>query len=158
MGVFQSHYKGLPAASEGDTYHEQWVAGTYIVSGVFQRRCYVTVEQLDHDIPQFFQLLRQNKRAIWPRGICGYYAIPIYTADRFQQTVIDWVHRRPQYKYAMWYEPVLYDRVHNIAQTRASWGRNGEAFRAFLFGIISAALDALRRHEGHAELPRVNID
>ncbi len=157
MNIFEKHNQGLKAAPEGDTYHEQWVSGTYVVAGVFQRRGRLfTVGQVRKDIPALFESLRRNKKAIWPKGVCGYYAIPVYTADGFDQGLIDWVHARPRHKYAMWHEPVLYDRIRNTAETNASWGLGGRAFRIFLFEVIYTALHGLARKEGHSGFPIVN--
>lgn len=157
MPIFEAHNLGLKATTEGDTFHEQWVSGTYIVAGVFQRPChFLVVRQIQDQIPRLFELLRRNKKAWWPKGICAYYAIPIYISDNFDQTVIDWVHSRPKYRYAMWHEPVLYDRVRNIAEINNVWGLYCAAFRTFLFEVILTALHGLSQKEGHTDLPLLN--
>lgn len=157
MSIFEAHNRGLKAAPEGDTYHEQWVAGTYIVAGVFQRKhAGISVREMQAEVPRLFDLLKANKRGRWPKGICGYYAIPIYTCDSLDTGAVDWVHSRPKYRYAMWHEPVLYDRGHNIVEMNAAWRLYGSAFRVFLFEVIFTALNGLAKKEGHASFPQVN--
>lgn len=157
MTIFEKHNLGLEAIPRGDTFHEQWVSGTYIVSGVFQLPCHrLDLRDIQEQIPRLFEALRKTKSGWWPKGICGYFAIPIYTADTFEQTVVEWVHSRPKYKYAMWHEPVLYDRVRNVVEMNNSWGNDGSAFRIFLFDVIHKALHGLARKERHATFPLVN--
>lgn len=157
MSIFEAHNLGLKAEPEGDTYHEQWVSGTYIVAGVFQRRpARISVQEIQSDAPRLFDLLKTNKRARWPKGICGYYAIPIYTCDVLDAAVVDWVHSRPKYRYAMWHEPILYDRDRNIAEMNAGWRLYGAAFRVFLFEVIFTALNGLAKKDGHPTFPQVN--
>jgi hypothetical protein len=157
MNIFEAHNQGLKAISEGDTFYEQWGSGTYIVAGVFQRPCHLLdVRQIQDKIPYLFGLLKKNKKGWWPKGICGYYAIPIYISDAFDQTVIEWVHSRPTYRYAMWHEPVLYNRVCNVAEMNKSWGLYCAAFRIFLFEVIFLALQGLSQKNGHTQFPFVN--
>jgi len=148
---------GLKAKPEGDTYHEQWVSGTYIVAGVFQRKtARISVQEIQSDAPRLFDLLKVNKKAIWPKGICGYYAIPIYSCEVLDAGAVDWVHSRPKYRYAMWHEPVLYDRGRNVAEMNADWRLYGAAFRVFLFEAIFTALNGLAKKEGHPTFPQIN--
>lgn len=157
MSIFQVHNTGLVAVPEGDTFYEQWVSGTYVVAGVFRRSVdSLTVDEMRDNIPAWFDLLKHNKHARWPRGICGYYAIPVYTGASFDQSVVDYVHKRPKHRYAMWHEPVLYNRVANTAETNMSWRLYGRAFRLFLFESIVAALLGLHREHGHTDYPLVN--
>lgn len=157
MSIFETHNLGLKAAPEGDTYYEQWVAGTYIVAGVFQRRqAAIGVTDIQTGIPGWFDLLKARKKARWPRGLCGYFAIPIYTCDSLDQAAVEWVHARPRYRYAMWHEPVLYDRVRNAAEMNAAGGLRGSAFHVFVFEVVMTALHGLARKEGHASLPLLN--
>jgi hypothetical protein len=52
MGIFQSHYVGSYLAPEQDAHHAQWVAGTYVVTGVFQRQCTdLALKQIQDHIP-----------------------------------------------------------------------------------------------------------
>ena len=157
MNIFQIHNTGLSAAAEGNTFHEQWISGTYIVAGVFQIpvNSLSTVE-LNANIPHWFDMLASSKKAWWPRGICGYFAIPIYACPFFDQPVIDLVHNRPKYRYAMWHEPVLYDFRANTAQTNANYGLYCSAFRFFLFETIITTLYGLHQKYGHREFPKVN--
>jgi hypothetical protein len=157
MSIFEQHNLGLKATPVGDTFYEQWVAGTYIVAGVFHRHCQnLDVRHIQEQTPELFHHLRQHKKGLWPRGISAFYAIPIYTSDGFDAAVVDWVHARPKYRYAMWHEPVLYDRKLNNAEMNSSWGLYGAAFRIFLFEAVYTALRVKSQHEGHAEFPLVN--
>lgn len=157
MSIFEAHNLGLKATPEADTYHEQWVSGTYLVAGVFQRKhLLIGVPQIEAEAPRLFTLLKAHKNARWPKGICGYYAIPIYTCDSLDSSAVDWVHSRPKYRYAMWHEPVLYDRRQNIAEMNAKWRIHCSAFREFLFEVIFTALNGLARKEGHPAFPQVN--
>lgn len=157
MSIFEAHNRGLKATPDGDTYHEQWVAGAYIVAGVFQRKhAVISVPEIQTEAPQLFDLLKANKRARWPKGICGYYAIPIYTCDALDSAAVDWVHSRPKYRYAMWHEPVLYDRGRNMAEMNAAWRLYGSAIRVFLFEVIFTALKGLAKKEGQPSFPQLN--
>lgn len=157
MGLFQFHNGALVATPEKDAHYEQWVSGTYIVAGVFHRRVDgLTTDGIRDCIPGWFDLLRSRKKAWWPRGICGYYAMPIFTGPAFVTPVVDWVHNRPKHRFAMWHEPVLYNHVANTAETYMNWGLFGRAFRLFVFESILAGLLGLHRQYGHAEFPSVN--
>jgi hypothetical protein len=157
MSIFESHYTGPVITEDGDNFHEQWVSGTYIVAGVFIRRCScLSISQIGEEIPHLFELLCINKQAWWPRGICAYYAIPIYTSNEFDPATVDWVHTRPEYKYAMWHEPVLYDRKRNTAEIYLAEGLCRLAFRVFLREVIYGALRAVSQREGYSDFPAVN--
>lgn len=69
---------------------------------------------------------------------------------------MNWVHSRPKYRYAMWHEPVVYDRGRNVAEMNANWRLIGSAFRVFLFESIFTALNGLSEKEGYSTFPRVN--
>lgn len=157
MNIFEEHSRGLKPNPEGDIHHEQWVAGTYIVAGVFQRKhAVISVREIQAEAPILFDLLKANKRARWPKGLSAYYAIPIYICDSLNTATVEWVHSRPKYRYAMWHEPILYDRGRNIVEMNAKWGLTGAAYRVFLFEVIFTALDALAKNEGHSSFPQVN--
>lgn len=159
MALFERHNLGLHASATGDSIHEQWVSGTYVVAGVFQQHCeHVQLRQIVERIPHYFESLRLQKKAIWPRGICGYYTIPIYSVEHFDDDALRWVRSRPSYRYAMWHEPVLYDWRSNRAEMNRQWGINGSAFRIFLYEVIASALVNLMRHYDHAERPTLNGD
>ncbi len=140
-----------------DAYHEQWVSGTYIVAGIFLRRSEsIRSGQIQSDISGFFDLLKKKRKRRWPRGICAYYAIPVYICDKLDFNAVKWVHSRPRYRYAMWHEPVLYDRHNNLAEMNAAWGLYSSSFRSFLSNLIFAALSELADHEGHVSFPQTN--
>jgi len=149
---------------EGDVIHKQWmigplwkIGGVYTVIGVFHRSGQgLTVQQLQDDIPGFFKLLCKSQHQR-PRACCEYRAIAIYSADGFDQAVIDWVHdRRPGYKRHMFHEAVLYDRVRNCAEVRVRRGLFANAHDPVLDGVLPAAVEALAKQEGHAKVEQVN--
>ena len=157
MSIFQIHNTGLSATPEGNTFHEQWVSGTYIVAGVFQNPvASISISEINANIPRWFDILASNKNAWWPRGICGYMAIPVYASHSFDNTVLDLVRNRPKYKYAMWHEPVLYNFHENSVHMNTKLGLYGSAFRIFLFESILTALYGLHHKYGHKSFPIVN--
>jgi hypothetical protein len=157
MSIFDKHNRAMTVTPDGDTYYEQWVSGTYIVAGVFHRKCHtIEATQIQENIPKLFEFLKANKKGRWPKGICAYYAIPIYTCDHLDANAVEWVNARPKYRSAMWHEPVLYDRNHNIAEMNARWGLFCSAYRAFLFEVFTLALQGLSKREGHALFPQIN--
>jgi len=64
--------------------------------------------------------------------------------------------KNSKYRYALWHEPVLYDRTLNKVDIYSSWGLYGAAVRVFLFEAIYTAMHAKAQHEGHVEYPLVN--
>lgn len=63
MCIFETHNQGWNTDPNGDTYHEQWVAGTYIVAGIFQRRhVLISARDIQAEIPGLFDLLKVNKK------------------------------------------------------------------------------------------------
>ena len=143
---------------EGDIFHEQRILPCVrMIIGVFHRsgQC-LTVQQLQDDIPGFFELLGKNQKQR-PRGLCEYHAIAIYTADGFDQTVIDWAHDlETQYRRRrMFYEVVLYDRVRNAAEVRERQ-KFGDAYDQVFKGVLPAAVESLAKHEGQTTVEWVN--
>ena len=142
---------------EGDIFHEQRILpGIRMIIGVFHRSGQgLTVQQLQNDIPGLFERLRDSQRQS-PRGLREYHAVAIYTADGFDQTVMDWVHGHgTKYGRHMFYEVVLYDRVRNTAEVREK-EHFGDTHDQVLKGVLPAAVESLARHEGHATVERVN--
>lgn len=136
---------------------ERWVSGTYIVSGVYTILADRFEENvLQDNLPALFSTLRERRVRKWPRGICGYYAIPIYVGKGFSMDVVRWVQNRPKYRYAMWHEPVLYNCAENEAFTNAKWGLYGIAFRDYLGEQIFSSLASIAKNDGHSCFPRVN--
>jgi hypothetical protein len=146
--------------AENPTFIERWVVGTYLVAGVFPTEgCGLSVERLVAQIPSFYAATRSQKRAMWPRGICGYYLIPIYIAESFDADVIEWVHSYHPYSWAIWHVPVLYNRATNGVEKRAyldpradKYHSYGSAFRPYLESIIGTGLRAISHRFGY-ELP-----
>jgi hypothetical protein len=145
--------------AEHPTFVERWIVGTYIVAGVFPTEGRsLTVESLVAQIPSFYNATRSHKRAIWPRGICGYFLIPIYIAESFDTDVIEWVHSYHPYRWAIWHVPVLYNSTDNSVDNRAygksrsdKWGY-GSFFWPYLESIIGTGLRAVSHRFGY-ELP-----
>lgn len=145
--------------AEHPTFVERWIAGTYIVAGIFpiEGRS-LTVERLVAQIPSFYAVTRSHKRAMWPRGICGYYLIPIYIAESFDADVIEWVHSYHPYRWAIWHVPVLYTSTDNSVDKRAYGDPRsdrhgyGSSFWLYLESIIGTELRTVSRRFGY-ELP-----
>jgi hypothetical protein len=136
---------------------ERWISGTYIVSGVFTipfDRIGTTV--LQDNLPALFSTLRGKQLRKWPRGISGYYAIPIYVGNGFSLDVVQWVQSRPKYRYAMWHEPVLYDLAGNQAFMNTKWGLYGLAFRKHLAERTFHSLANIAQNANHSSFPTVN--
>ena len=136
---------------------EKWVSGTYIVSGVFDISGEGnSLEDIQGNIACLFSYLQKKRRRKWPRGIAGYFAIPIYSGDQFSIPLIDWVQNRPKYRYAMWHEPVLYNRCANAAIMNTVWGLAGRTFRDFFAENAFAGLAELAANAGADSFPSVN--
>ena len=136
---------------------ERWVSGPYVVSGVFT----IPVSRIGKNALQdnqnnLFSMLREKRVRKWPRGICGYYAIPIYIGNCFSLDAVQWVQSRPKYRYAMWHEPVLYDRAKNLVFMNTKWGMYGLAFREYLSERTFASLAYLAKSDNHRSFPSVN--
>lgn len=141
---------------EGDIFHEQRLfLGVQLAIGVFHRSGQgLTVQQLQDDIPRFFELLRENQGQ--KRGLREYRAIAIYSADGFDPSVIEWVHGHgTKYNRHMFYEVVLYDRMCNAAEVRER-RKIGDTHDPVLQEVLPAAVEALARREGHAQVERIN--
>lgn len=136
---------------------ERWVSGTYIVSGVFDISSDGnSLEEMQGNIACLFSYLQKKRRRRWPRGIAGYFAIPIYSGEQFSAPLIDWVQNRPKYRYAMWHEPVLYNRCTNAAIMNTGWGPAGRSFRNCFAENAFAGLAELASNAGSDTFPSVN--
>lgn len=136
---------------------ERWISGTYIVSGVFIIPVNRIGENaLQDNLSALFSTLQEKRSRKWPRGICGYYAIPIYVGKGFSSDVVQWVQSRPKYRYAMWHEPVLYDRSENVAFMNTRWGKYGLAFREYLAERTFSSLATIVKNDNHSVFPVVN--
>lgn len=158
----------LPTASLGDnpinakqpTFLERWVAGTYLVTGIFPTDGReLTIERMIAAIPSLYTTTRANKQARWPRGLCGYFLVPIYTAPSFDPGVIEWVHSFHPYRWVIWHVPVLYHTATNAVDKRVygdprsdKYHHYGSTFRPYLENVIGSALRAVARPFGH-QLP-----
>jgi hypothetical protein len=155
MSVFSLMDAGFEVHEERPTFLEQWVAGTYVVAGIFPTDgTGLNIEQMKEQIPWLYATTRAHKRARWPKGICGYYLLPVYTAECFHPKVIEWVHSYHRYRWAIWHEPVLYATKANVAELRADYSLHGSAFRSHLTNLIDASLRTIARRFGH-EFPRM---
>ena len=138
--------------AEHPTFVERWVVGTYLVAAIFPTDGRsLTLEHLVSQVPTFYAAARSHKQAIWPRGVCGYYLIPIYIAESFDASVIEWVHSYHPYRWAIWHVPVLYTTTHNSVEKRAyrdprsdKYHWHGSAFRPYLEHVIGTALMPFR--------------
>ena len=146
-----------PLSFSGFSLEEKWVSGTYIISGLFSiSGDGFDPETLTRNLPTLFSHLQQCRRWKLPRGICGYFAIPIYCSEKFSSSLIHWVQNRPKYRYAMWHEPVLYDLSHNEAYTSSFGAQSGAAFRSFVVNRQCSALAEIAKNMGIDSYPSVN--
>ena len=147
----------LQVDAQGPTFLEQWVAGTYLVTGLFPSDGRgLTVERMIQQIPAFYAESRSHKRVMWPRGVCGYFLVPIYTADSFDASVIEWVHSYHPYRWAIWHTPVLYHSNDNSVDKRFygdpradKYYWYGSAFRPYLEDVIGVGLRSVARRFGY---------
>jgi hypothetical protein len=138
------------------TFLEQWVSGTYLVSGVFPIESNtLTIQQVVSKIPLLYSEVKSSKRANWPRGICGYYLIPVYISYSFDESVVAWVHSFHSYRWAIWHEPVLYCKADNTSHLRNDYGYRGNAFRAYLSNVIGDTLKTVSSRFNF-EFPKIN--
>lgn len=157
MNIFEGDCIGFVPSPDQASFHEQWVSGTYIVVGVFPYHVeHLTPSHIRQDIPSLFEQTRHRKRALWPKGICAYYLIPIYCSDTFSQETIDWVSKRPTYRWAIWHEPVLFNTRENNAHTNMNWGLYCSAFRQFLVRVFVAGVCTLSRKYKFSSQPVLN--
>jgi len=135
-------------------FSEQWLRGTYLVSGVFPiQKSGLTIRDIIEQIPALYDETISHKRAIWPRGICGYFLVPIYISDSFDELVQNWVRSYHRYRWAIWHEPLLYNKHDNVVYMRSDYGTHGAAFRPYLAKIIGSALTTIT-HKYHMSFPR----
>ncbi len=145
----------------GSTFIEQWIAGTYLVCGIFPSEVQgLTVSDAAERIPALYATTKSQKRRYWPRGVCGYYLIPIYISSSFDATVVEWAREFHRYRWAIWHEPILYSTAHNTVDMRADYGLYASAYRPFLFRIVHTALAAVtsRFHPGTNATINPNYD
>jgi hypothetical protein len=138
------------------TFFEQWVSGTYLVSGVFPIESNsLNIPQVVSKIPLLYSELKSSKQANWPRGICGYYLIPIYIVDSLDESVIAWVQSYHSYRWVIWHEPILYCKTDNTSYLRNDYGHRGSAFRNYLSNVISETLKTVSSRFNF-EFPTIN--
>ena len=121
---------------------EGWMAGTYIVAGVFAIPVEsLTIAEVQRKIPTLYEVTSGAKREWWwPRGLCGTFLFPFYIGSAFNPALIEWVQRRRPYRYAIWHEPVLYDIRQNAVWMRSDYGHFGSAFYPLVFRLYRRAL------------------
>ena len=131
-------------------FEEQWCAGTYLVSGVFFfNGAGLVSSDITNAIRPLYERTKIKKRAIWPRGLSGYYIIPIFTAPSFDEDVVSYVHVRMPFQWAIWPEPVLYRNTDNSAERRNDYRLHGAAFHSYLNKIIASGLNVVAELAGH---------
>ena len=94
--------------TQSPLFTEQWQAGTYLVSVVFFfDGSGITPAGITDAISPLYESTKKQRRCAWPRGLSGFYIIPIFTAASFCKEVIQCVHMRMPFHWAIWPEPVL---------------------------------------------------
>jgi hypothetical protein len=131
-------------------FEERWYAGTYLVSGVFFfDGTGITPSDISHSIDPLYERTKKQKRRLWPRGLCGYYIIPIFTAVSFDDEVVRFVRTRMAFRWAIWPEPALYRSVANSAERRNDYGMQGAAYYPYVSLLIAAGLSIAAKTAGH---------
>jgi hypothetical protein len=130
---------------------EQWFAGTYLVSGTFfLKGDGVTPGQIIAQVDLLYREIRRHKRAKWPRGLAGFFVIPVFCSTSFSPEVSIWVRTRHPYKWAIWLEPLLYDSCANTVLLREDYQLFGRAFFPYLNQLFTAGLSRAAAHFGHS--------
>ncbi len=159
MNIFQHRAKNFEPKTASPNFHEQWVVGTYVVTGLFGSTVSnLTINDIESRIPQLYDMTRQAQHAWWPRGIAGYYLITIYSGTVFDSEVIEWVHLRPKYRWAVWHEPILYNLKSNSIEMNRNWGRYCAAFRPYLSDILRSQLAHTAKEHGFDDGPEVDFN
>lgn len=133
---------------------ERWFAGTYVVTGVFfLDGSDLTLAKIAADIEPLYLEIRKQKKAKWPRGLAGFFVIPIYCAPSFSDEVFESIRRRLPFRWAIWPEPLLYRTSDNSVSLRGDYGLHGRAFYPYLNQLFVAGLAKAASHFGHRTLP-----
>jgi len=138
------------AAIDEPQFAERWFGGTYIVSGTFilEGRD-ITPARISEDIDPLYRETARSKRARWPRGLTGFFIIPIYCAPSFGEEVLACVRTRLPFRWAIWPEPMLYDTSRNAVTSREDFGLHGAAFRPYLNHLFETGLTRAATLFGH---------
>jgi len=133
---------------------ERWFAGTYVVSGTFfLDGAAVTSSHVESDIEPLYREVRRSKKAMWPRGLAGFFVIPIYCAAGFDDEIRGWIRSRHSFAYAIWPEPLLYETSQNSVIFREDFGARGSAFYPYLSQLFGIGLNRAAAHFGHSSPP-----
>jgi hypothetical protein len=131
-------------------FDEQWVAGTYLISGIFFFDSpSLTSAVIADAINPLYERTKKQRRRAWPRGVSGYYIIPIFTAPSFDDQVVNFVHVRMTFRWAIWPEPVLYRSADNTVEQRADYGLHGAAFYYYVQTMIGASVGVVAKLAGY---------
>ena len=134
---------------------ERWVAGTYVVSGIFfLEGDGVTPEKVWADVDSLYRETRAKKKAKWPRGVAGFYIIPIYCGAAFSTEILAWIRQRHPYRWAVWAEPMLYNVSENSVTFREDYRYFGCAFFPYLGELFTTGLSRVAPHYGHTGTPQ----
>jgi hypothetical protein len=148
MKLFESNCTGFSPIPNSDNFHEQWVSGTYILTGIFPRSGDgITIAKIRNEVPTFYSLVKEKQKKKIPRGLSASYIIPVYRSSHFADDVLNWTKTRPKYKWAIWHEPVLFNDQTDEAIMNQNWGLYGLAYRDYLAQIICAYLSTISGDE-----------
>lgn len=135
---------------------ERWFAGTYVVSGTFfQDGTNAEPEDLMSWTKELYSTVRANQKAPWPRGLAGYFIIPVICSDRLSRRLEEWARSRHRYRWAIWLEPILYNTRENTIIMRADYGFYGRAFYPYLGTLFTKAVVRAGSHFGHQAPPEI---
>ncbi len=147
----------FPKELREPVFDERWSSGTYLVSGVFfLSGDGITPQQISACIDPLYERLRAQKRRPWPRGLCGYFVVPLFSSATFDPAVVQFVHVRMPHRWAIWPEPVLYASGSNTAERRDDYGLHGAAFYRYISGVMEAGLRLAARMAGQPFPQTVN--
>jgi hypothetical protein len=133
---------------------ERWFSGTYIVSGIFfLDGSNLTVANIQDDVGRLYREIKEQKKAWWPRGLAGFYVIPIYRAPAFDTEILSRVRKRLPFRWAIWPEPILYITSHNSFMSREDYEANGSSFYAFLSQLLTDGLNRTAAHFDYDIMP-----
>ena len=141
------------------TIKEFWCMGMYMVFGIFPMKVgKLTIDDIRKNIPELYLQTKLAKVGIWPRGLAHFFIIPVYCSAEFSPEVINWVHNRPKYKWAIWHEPVLYSISTNSAEITSKYGLYGSAFLPLVLGIVERSIIGISAQFNSKTKLKVNND
>ena len=156
MNIFQLQCKGFLPSADKPSYHEQWLAGNYVVAGVFPiTDKNPTPSQIPKDMPQLLKQTKKQKKTKLPHFMFMYFLVPIYCAESFSAETIDLVQQR-RLHWGYWHYPVLFNTKTNDIHCYQNWGIIGYAFFSFLQKFIFVSVCEVSKEHGFKTAPTLD--